>query len=415
MTQKPWAVLAYTVADDRGGGGALDKAAQQELKAICDAADFSQVSVAAQVDFKRLRRGVFRGSITAPPSPSRGFQDVTDEDHVLWKRILGNVRRSRLRVQANPEDLNAAGAGVLEEFLQFGRRECPAERYVVSFYGHAYGPFGLFYDRATGEREALTLRLNDLAASIRAVDGRAAVIVFRDCFMNTLETAYQLRGIGEFMIATQAEAPIAGVWPWLNFMAALLPGAASPDVARALAVQLSAFLDVPDNRGPYVDVPYSLIDLDAADAVAAPLAALTDALTEARGDLRRRAACAAALEASRVGEAGNPRQPGDPALIDVPTLCERLETAGGGDRVATSAKALGAVVRDRLVRWHHSRTGAHRGTSLYYRPVSPRDTERSFIQAPSGDDEARDAAAYARLALCEATGWHRVALDPLVP
>lgn len=347
--QKPWAVLAYTVADDRGGGGALDGAAQQELKAICDAADFSQVNVAAQVDFKRTKRGVFRGALIAPPAPPREFEDVEDTGHALWRKILGNVRRSRIRVQANSDDLNAAGAGVLEEFLQFGQRECPADRYVVSFYGHAYGPFGLFYDRAAGERDATTLRLNDLAGSMRAVDRRAAVVLFRDCFMCTLETAGQLRGVGEFMIATQAEAPIAGVWPWLNFMAALLPGAASIDVARALAVQLAAFLEVPANRGPYVDVPYSLIDLDAAEAVTAPLGALTQALLDARTDARRRAACAAALEGARVGEAGNPKAPGDPALLDVLTLCDRLQQVRGGE-VAAAAAALGDVVRDRLVR-----------------------------------------------------------------
>lgn len=414
MTQKAWAVLAYTVADDRGGGGALDGAAQQELKAICDAADFSQVSVAAQVDFKRTKRGVFRGALTAPAAPPREFEDVEDTGHALWKRILGNVRRSRIRVQANRDDLNAAGAGVLEDFLRFGQRECPADRYVVSFYGHAYGPFGLFYDRAAEEREATTLRLNDLAGSMRAVDRRAAVILFRDCFMSTLETASQLRGVAEFMIATQAEAPIAGVWPWLNFMATLMPAAASIDVARLLAVQLASFLDASGNRGPYVDVPYSLIDLDAAEAVNAPLAALTGALLDARGDARRRRACAAALEGARAGEAGNPKQPGDPALLDVLTLCDRLQQVHG-DPVAAAAASLGDVVRDRLVRWHHSRTGAHRGVSLYYKPTSREDREKSFIQAPPGDDEVRDAAAYTRLALCEATGWHRVALDPLVP
>lgn len=410
MTPKPWAVLAYTVADDRGGGGALDRAAQRELRAICDAADFSQVSVAAQVDFKRLRRGVFRGALTAAPE-TREFADVRDEDHPLWRRIVGNVRRSRLKVQVERDDLNAASAGVLEEFLRFGRRECPAERYLLSFYGHAYGPFGLFFDRAAGEAAAGTLRLNDLAGSLRAADGRAAVLLFRDCFMSTLESACQLRGVGEFMIATQAEAPIAGIWPWVSFMVPLMPGAATADVARAIALQLAAFLDVPANRDPYVDVPYTIVDLDASEAVVAPLGALTAALLDARGDAGRRRDCAAAIEAARVGR-GDPTAPGEVTLLDVPTLCEGLAALPGG-AVGEAARALGAVVRDRLVRWHHSRTGVHRGVSLYCKPVTAQDRERSFIQA-SGEDEARDEAAYARLALCEATGWHKVALDPLV-
>ena len=53
--RKPWAVLAYTVADDKGTGDSLDTAAQEELKSICNAADFGQMSVAAQIDFKHAR------------------------------------------------------------------------------------------------------------------------------------------------------------------------------------------------------------------------------------------------------------------------------------------------------------------------------------------------------------------------
>ena len=66
---KPWAVLAYTVADDKSGGSELDAAAKRELKAICEAADFGQVNVAAQVDFKHTR-GVWRGLLTEKPRAS---------------------------------------------------------------------------------------------------------------------------------------------------------------------------------------------------------------------------------------------------------------------------------------------------------------------------------------------------------
>src|SRR5262245_63938251 len=79
--RKPWAVLAYTVADDKAHGAALDRAAQRELKAACDAADFTQVSLAAQVDFKKAARGVYRAAITAAPPPSRGFHDVDVDKH----------------------------------------------------------------------------------------------------------------------------------------------------------------------------------------------------------------------------------------------------------------------------------------------------------------------------------------------
>src|SRR6266498_1381504 len=121
---KPWAVLAYTVADDKSGGSVLDAAAKIELKALCDAADFDQVNVAAQVDFKHTC-GVYRGVLTEKP---RDFEEVSPADHPLWRSIVGTLTRSRLRVLLEKTDLNAARADVLQDFLRFGQRDCPAER-----------------------------------------------------------------------------------------------------------------------------------------------------------------------------------------------------------------------------------------------------------------------------------------------
>lgn len=424
---KPWAVLAYTVADDKSGGSKLDAAAKRELKAICEAADFGQVNVAAQVDFKHTR-GVWRGLLTEPPQrrvqklvqklapkpaqkPADDDDDDDDDDHPLWRSIVGGIKRSVIREIAEIAEGNAARADVLQDFLRFGQRGCPADRYIVTFYGHAYGPMGLFFDADARQRTATTLRLNDLASSIEGIEGKAAVVIFRDCFMNTLETAYQLRRAAEFMLASQSVVPVAGVWPWLQFMTALMPSAVSGDVGRALAVQLAHFLDEPANRGPFEDVPYSLIDLDAAETIVKPLKALVSGLEAARADAKRAAACAKALEASRIGYPDDPRNPGDPALLDVPTLCDKLQ-AVKADAVDGPARALGEAVREKLVRWHHSQKQAYQGISLYYQPVKPHDIERSFIMSGNAEDAAKDAEYYAKLAICEATGWHRIALNP---
>jgi Clostripain family len=413
--RKPWTVLAYTVADDQSGGDSLDDSAQQELKAVCDAADFGRVSIAAQVDFVEPK-GVFRGTITAAPPKSRAFAPVRAKDHPLWKAILGEVdeQRSVLTVQREAKDLSAARAGVLRQFFRFGQSKAPAERYVIYFYGHAYGPMGLFCDAESGQRHTDTLRLNDLATSVSTTDGRAAVLIFRDCFMNTLETAYQLKDTAEFMIATQALAPIAGVWPWAKVMAALAPEATSYDVGLSIVQELAAFLDEPANRDPFADVPLALLDLGAAEAFARPLAALTDALEAARADRTLARACAKAMEGARMGSPEDHERPGDPALIDVPTMCARLQKVKDDkdDGVARRAATLGDVVRDQLVRWHRAQQKRFTGTSLFYKPAKPADVKRSYLQAEDEATAAADAAHYATLALCEATGWHRVALNP---
>ena len=106
--------------------------------------------------------------------------------------------------------------------------------------------------------------------------------------------------------------------------------------------------------------------------------ALADALDAARPDAARRTACAAALEAARIGFPNDQAAPGDPALLDVPTMCENLARLDR-DPVAGPARALGDVVTRRLVTWHHSQQGRHRGIGLYYRPVKPEHANRSHL------------------------------------
>ncbi len=412
VTPKAWAVLAYTIAEDAASSSPLDASAQRELEAICRAADYDRVSVAAQVDFKR-RRGVYRSAITGIDE-HRGFNDIDPARNGLWQTILSGVDpdMASVRLQRETTDLNAADADVLQDFLRFGREACPAERYVVSFFGHAAGPLGVFSDAPSGHEAHDTLRLPAMVRAFRGSGHRAAVIVFRDCFMNCLEAAYQLRDAAEFIVATQALAPATGTWPWQSFMDGLTADASPYSAGLAVAQALAAYLDDSANRSRFDAVPYSLLDLGAAEGVATRLAALVDALEAARLDPARARACGRALEASRVGAPDDPRVPGDPALLDVPTMCGRL-AALKGDPVVAPAIALGREVSGRLVRWHHSQTPHHLGTSVFYKPVRPGDLKRSYLQAEDETVANDDAGHYRALALSKATGWHRIALDPL--
>ena len=315
-------------------------------------------------------------------------------------------------MQRETKDLNAADADVLQTFLRFGQAECPADRYVVSFFGHAAGPLGVFSDSVPGDALHDTLRLPALVNAFRGSESRAAVIVFRDCFMNCLEAIYQLRLSTEFIVATQALAPAIGTWPWKAFMASLTPDASAYEAGLGLAKALAAYLDDPAHRSGFAAVPYTLIDTSAADEVATCLTGVVEALDAARQDPARSRACAKALEGSRVGSPENAAMPGDPALLDVPTMCGRL-AALRGDPVAAAAVALGRIVGSRLVRWHHSQTRNHLGTSLFYKPVRPDDLHRSYLQAEDETVANDDAAHYRALALSRATGWHRIALHPL--
>lgn len=407
-----WAVLAYTVADDKGTGDSLDAAAKQELKALFDAADFGRVRVVAQVDFKHTL-GVFRAALTHDEQThEKRRRPMSVKKHPLWRDISQALRPgSRLTVDSLAES-NAAASDVLRSFLRYGRTECPAERHLISFYGHAQGPMGLFFDVDAKTRVKNTLRLNDLAESIAQADQRASVVMFRDCFMSALETACQLQYVVEFVVASQALMPIAGVWPWSYFVDALMPTASSLDQARAIAKGLSRFLSVVENRQPYSTVPITVLDVDGVEAIIEPFAALVHELDEARHDDVRCAVCANALERARIGFPNDHDHPGDPALIDVLNLCERME-ALAPDPVAARAAAVAETIRTGLVRWHHTGSQNYRGVSVYYKPTARRDFENSNIQWEAGPDADEDAKYYRQLALCKRTGWDRIALNPL--
>jgi len=407
---KPWSMLAYTVADDKGTGNALDAPVKEELKAICDAVDFTQLSVAAQVDFK-FKPGVFRAALTT--MESREFEDIPADEQPLWREIMGRLQRSELRLQKESVDLNAASGNVLTEFLKFGTKECAAERYVFFMYGHASGPMGLFYDRESSRHVPNTMRLNDLADAVRTLNGRAAVMIFRDCFMSNLEAAFELRGAAEFMIASQSVVPITGIWPWQQMLAGLAPADPSPRVATRLADAIGEFINVQENRGPFADAPFSLLDLGAAEAVVAPLKELVEALDLARWDPARCQPCAEAIDKARIGHANDHSRPGDPGLVDVLTMCDNLARLGS-DPVVAPAAALREVVGTRLVKAIHTQATNFQGVSLYCKPVTKRDINLSIMQAPDPDEAANDALAYSKLALSRATGWYRIALNPLI-
>jgi hypothetical protein len=232
--------------------------------------------------------------------------------------------------------------------------------------------------------------------------------------MNTLETAAQLAGVAEFIIASQSEIPIAGIWPWLNVIATLMPSASSKDVARALAMQISRFLDDPGNRGPFADVPLSMLNLDVVGDLFPPMTDLVNTLEAARTDPVRKPFVRGGDGSGPIGFPDDHRNPGDPRSS---TFRRCATTCAGSRRIRLPVRraAIGEIVRTGLVRWHHSQMGRYRGTSLYYKPVTAKHIERSFIQAGSEEDAARDAEAYVQLALNRATGWHRIALNPLVP
>ena len=119
---------------------------------------------------------------------------------------------------------NAADPATLYGFFDWAVTECPAEHYLLIFWGHSRGQFGMFGDSDPFDYTAQTLTLDELrdalTAAKRSLQKPVDVIAFKDCFMANLETAYELSGLADYLLASPGLVPVEG-WPYEEMFEAL--------------------------------------------------------------------------------------------------------------------------------------------------------------------------------------------------
>jgi hypothetical protein len=351
-SMKPWTVMAYIVADPDENNQELNAAANAELQAIAEAAAKFQreMHVVSQVDFNG-QRGIFR--------------QVMDDNGVP------TLTQSGCETDSTPGDRD-----VVRRFLGSASKEFPAERRVVIFWGHSFGPAGMFetdkdsvivrpHRHRPFEARPITRILNmpDLASALGAAAGPDAhkvdLVIFKDCAMSTLETAFELSSIADFQIGSQSLIPVhlknevkgvrpPSVWPYEQLFSALAAHSRAQSVKPAATQMLHTlgdFYKVKNHLGQNDDVPVTLVDLQKLTDVRVRVNAFVHALKELNVLERSTKISAAAA--------------GDPALVDVERVCaefHRMPAAG----------ALREAVAHHVVA-HASRTHDFTGLSVFYR------------------------------------------------
>ena len=427
--RKDWTVAIYMVADGPSGNRVLDQIAAEELLHIVRAANpddgsrpLDSIHVAVQAD-------------------------LSDQNGVL-RFVLGR------ELEILPEQ-NAAASSTLEQFLGWVVEQCPSKHFLVLFWGHSSGPVGLFGDglkseplqRLTLPKAAIVLKrfaeapdgnstLRRYAQALSACEknyGKAIdLVMFKDCWMSTLETAVELKGAAQFMIGSQGRVPQVG-WPYEDIFKHL----AGPDDVRTVAEQLvndlNVFYSAARNRAGKDEVPISSVNLSKVDAIADALEQLAGDIGDARHvDAKKPAskhalavlapedmkpngeiADAASLltkimELRDKDESPNQRATrlafegaalGDSALLDLGALGAGLES-----QFERSAKTLQKAVDAAVYR---PRQSVFSGLSVFYYPRMPQDVTESFIAPAIG----RDASLYANLRLAQKKSWQDLALE----
>lgn len=405
--RKPWTVLIYMVADDPQGGELLDQQAVREMDEITKAALSVQhredLHVAIQVDFRTL--------------PG------------VWRRVIGESTFVR------PEG-NAAHPATLYGFFDWAATECPAEHYLLIFWGHSRGQFGMFGDSDPFDYTAQTLTLDELrdalTAAKRSLGKPMDVIAFKDCFMATLETAYELTGLADYLLASPSLVPVED-WPYQTMFESLA-NKGGLDAAKGVLDALEKHYEDKDNTEPFEEVPYSLLSTMGAEAVVKQWEALfgkghTSGLQADNAQLRSQL-----LDAASRG--------GDPALVDLgvlvpemlkntpratPGLVSTGEVAGQAGKLETTLDELAVALGnaspaaaapaaasaagnpatagpEKLVIRH---TGGKKfgGVSVFVYPSSPRAQRESRLT------RLADEKVYRRLAISTDTNWADIALQ----
>lgn len=255
-------------------------------------------------------------------------------------------------------------------FLKWAYQNCPADRYAVFFWGHSYGPVGLFAPLGSIEippppplglsdlREAFR-RFNDLRwrdvlrHTQTASKPRVDVVLFESCWMSTLETAFDLVEEVQSVIASQSPLPIGlghpdFIWPYEELLADLL----KPGYRNEMAQRIKGFYDQRFAAGQIADlwsIPVALLELDGVAGITQPLKELVCVLKTAldkaaRGNL--------IIGQGRIYEwttinQQQRMQAGAACLVDVGKLCDFLKTYQDADVKNAAAKlstALDALV-----------------------------------------------------------------------
>ena len=184
---------------------------------------------------------------------AKGFEDgLGDWTDSRVYRVRPDVDPNRIasEVLASPGELNMGDPKTLETFMGAALRAFPAPNTMLILWDHGGGWASMASDfDAPGSAEGNDhLTLPEAAAGIRGGLARAGLekldmIGFDMCLMSQIETAVELEGLADVMVASQAIEPGNG-WPYNEILPVIAKGTlGSRRVAQEIVRAYSRFYD----------------------------------------------------------------------------------------------------------------------------------------------------------------------------
>jgi len=124
------------------------------------------------------------------------LEDTYGETAKIWH--IGEDHKTILLEDLG--EVNMGSAATLSSFLEYAKSHYPADRYIISFYGHGGAWGGACPDI---DPSFDVLRMNDMKEALTGAGGVDLVLFSAPCLMGTFEGAYELRECTDVYIGSE--------------------------------------------------------------------------------------------------------------------------------------------------------------------------------------------------------------------
>lgn len=293
---KEWTVLIYLNGDSMSGREDVSIAAFNQMEAVGSGPNLNIV-----VQWDRSPTADLLDAVPTAPDPAQNWDTVRRylvlKDPNEYVDPQTGTRNPQGDLIFSPSlsdlgELNMGSPDTLVDFVQWGLRRFPAQRYFLVLWdgGNGWKPRsrGLLYD-ATSAGTSLTgsflsnLDLQQALNRIRQINGgRPMDLLGLDgAAMGSLEVLYQLRNVARYVLTSSILVPATGRFPYDLFLGEM---AARPSQSSEKFLQLfvkaytASYQPAAGATGPSVSL--SGFDAERSSPLAASLSELAQLLTE---------------------------------------------------------------------------------------------------------------------------------------
>jgi len=284
-----------------------------------------------------------------------------DSSNGNWKdtrrgRIIRDSSTSTITTPfASVGELNMGHPNTLTQFIQWGATNYAADHYAIILWDHGGGTTGVCWDDTSNDHLSVAEVGDALAASGVHMD----IVGFDACLMGMIETAYEVAGYGDIVVASEQTEPWDG-WSYDAFLSDLVdqPSQSPEELAESIVTTYGESYHGAETQSAVGLAQVKLLAAELDNFAATVIAEDTDwgAISAAR------------TEANYYS---------DPDFRDLGTFVDAVASYATNANIISAATSLAAQYNATVLANHSSSAEAATGLSVYL-PAQGGEISRSY-------------------------------------